>query len=128
MMSNFFEAGGWGMYPTTIFGVLLIASGIAYAAMPERRFVPLLVSMGVVVFGAGVLGCVTGFINTFLYIEKVAPEKQHTITLLGISESLNNIVLAFMFIVLATLIASVGALRLGLKSKSTPTPTPANPA
>lgn len=124
MMSNFFEAGGWGMYPTTLFGVLLIAVGIAYAAMPERRFVPLLVSMGVVVFGAGVLGCVTGFITTFRYIQKVPAADQHTITLLGISESLNNVVLAFIFIVLSTLIASIGALRLGLKAKPA-TPPPA---
>ncbi|HEY3446661.1 MAG TPA: hypothetical protein VGK67_09875 [Myxococcales bacterium] len=123
-MSDFWQAGGWGMYPTALFGVLLVAAGVAYALFPERRFVPLLVSLGVVVFGAGVLGTVTGFATTFRYIEKVPVDQQHTITLLGISESLNNIILAFIFIVLATLIASVGALRLGLKSKA----APANPA
>ena len=47
-----------------LFGVMLIASGAAYAIFPERRFVPLLVSLGVVVFGSGVLGTVTGFITT----------------------------------------------------------------
>ena len=39
-MTDFFMAGGWGMYPTTLFGLLLLAAGIAYAALPERRFVP----------------------------------------------------------------------------------------
>jgi hypothetical protein len=115
------------MYPTALFGVLLIAAGVAYAVFPERRFVPLLVSMGVVVFGAGVLGTVTGFTTTFRYIEKVPAEQQDTITLLGISESLNNLILAFIFIVLATLIASVGALRLGLKGKPGPAQASANP-
>lgn len=116
-MAQFYMEGGWGMYPTTLFGVLLVAAGIAYAALPERRFVPLLVSLGVVVFGSGLLGTVTGFIATFGYVGRVPEAQQRAITLAGVSESLNNLVLAFIFIVLATLIASVGALRIGLRSK-----------
>jgi hypothetical protein len=128
MWADFYEAGGWGMYPTTIFGAMLLAASIAYAAMPERRLVPLLVSLGVTTVGSGFLGAVTGFIITFRFIQKVEEAKQHTVTLLGISESLNNVVLAFMFLVLCTLIASVGALRLGLRAKpGTPGPGP-NPA
>jgi drug/metabolite transporter (DMT)-like permease len=120
MRENFFEAGGYGMYPTTAFGVLLVAAGIAYAVFPERRFVPLLISLGVVVFGSGALGTVTGFITTFQAIQKLPADRQHAVTLMGISESLNNAAWAFVFIVLATLIASAGALRLALKSKATP--------
>ncbi len=116
--AEFFRDGGWGMYPTTLFGILLLAAGVAYAALPERRFVPLLVSLGVVVFGSGCLGCVTGFVSTFRYIQQVPEAKQSMTTLLGVSESLNNLVLAFIFIVLSTLIASVGALRLGLRSRT----------
>ena len=129
MFSNFYEAGGWGMYPTTIFGVLLVAAAIAYTAMPERRFVPLLVSMSVVTFGAGCLGTVTGFVTTFNFVStKVPPADQHTVVLAGVAESLNNAVLAFMFLVFAILIASVGALRLGLAGKkaaggASPNPT-----
>jgi hypothetical protein len=115
-MTDFFVAGGWGMYPTTLFGLLLLAAGIAYAALPERRFVPLLVSLGVVTLGSGLLGTVTGFINTFMYIQQVAEAKQRVITLLGVSESLNNLVLALIFVVLSTLVASVGALRLALRA------------
>ena len=121
-MLEFYQAGGWGMYPTTLFGVLLVAAAVCYAALPERRFVPLLVSMGVVVFGAACLGCVTGFATTFMYIQKVPVDQQHAITLEGMAESLNNVVLGFIFIVLAALIASVGALRLGLRSKPAATP------
>ncbi len=117
MMTNFFRDGGWGMYPTTIFGVLLVAASLAYAIFPQRRFVPLVVSMGVVTFGSGCLGCVTGFVNTFRYVGEVAADKQHAITLLGIAESLNNVVLAFMFLVFTSLIVSVGALRQGLSKK-----------
>lgn len=126
MWADFWEAGGWGMYPTAIFGVLLLLAAIAYAAVPERRLVPLLVSLSVVVLGSGCLGCVTGFITTFRYIQQVEAAKQHAITLAGISESLNNVVLAFIFLVLSMLIASVGALRLGLRTKAAA--APANPS
>jgi hypothetical protein len=121
-MVQFFESGGWGMYPTTIFGFLLVAVGIAYSAMPERRFVPLLVSMSVVTFSSGCLGCLTGFITTFNYTAtKVPVAEQHSVTLMGISESLSNVVLAFIFLVLSILFASIGALRLGLSNKKTST-------
>lgn len=117
-MSDFFRAGGWGMYPTTLFGVLLLGAAIGYALMPERRFVPLLVSMSVVTFGSGVLGCVMGISRTFAAIGQVPEPEQRAVSLMGISESLNDIVWAFVFIVLAMLIASVGALRLGLRSRT----------
>lgn len=117
-MSEFFRAGGWGMYPTTLFGVLILGAAVAYALNPERRFVPLLVSMSVVTFGSGVLGCVMGISRTFAVIGQVPEGEQRAVTLMGISESLNDIVWAFVFIVLAMLIASVGALRLGLRSRT----------
>lgn len=119
-MGEFFNAGGWGMYPTTIFGLLLVAAGVAYAMMPERRFVPLMVSLGVVVFGSGVLGCTMGFARTFAFIHQVPEAEQRAVTLAGMSESLNNIVWAFIFIVLSMLIASVGALRLGMRARTSP--------
>jgi hypothetical protein len=84
-----------------------------------RRFVPLLISLGVAVFGSGALGTVAGFITTFQAIQELPADRQHAVTLMGIFE-LNNAAWAFIFIVLATLIASAGALRLALKSKATP--------
>ncbi len=127
MVRNFFLDGGFGMYPTTLFGLLLLAAGVACAVLPERRLVPLLVSLAVVTLGSGALGCVAGFITTFRYVEKVEAARQHAIALLGISESLNNLELALIFLVLATLIASVGALRLALKTRAAAS-QPANPA
>jgi hypothetical protein len=116
-MSKYFEMGGWGMYPTTLFGLLLVAAGLAYAVLPERRFVPLLVSMGVVTFGSGLLGATMGIIRTFAFIGELPAGDQYPVTLAGISESLVNVVWAFIFLVLAMLSASVGALRLGLRAR-----------
>ena len=35
MWSNFYEAGGWGMYPTTLFGFFLVISGVILLLRPE---------------------------------------------------------------------------------------------
>lgn len=111
-MLTFFREGGFGMFPTLIFGVLLVAAAVAYAVRPERRFVPLLVTLGVVTLGSGCLGVVMGFISTFQYLHQVAAADQFTIMVTGVAESLTNIVLALVLLVLASLVTAVGALRI----------------
>jgi hypothetical protein len=41
-MLQHFREGGWGMFPTLGFGLLMLAVAARYALRPERRFVPLL--------------------------------------------------------------------------------------
>ena len=48
--------GGWGMYPTSVFGLLLIGAGLLFFFRPEARFIPLVVCTGVLTLAAGVLG------------------------------------------------------------------------
>jgi hypothetical protein len=111
MWTSFFRDGGWGMYPTSIFGFLLIASAVLLVLRPERRFVALVVSLGVVTLGAGVLGTLVGIVNTFRYVTTLPAADQLKVTTLGAAESLNNLVLAIMLVVLASILAAVAALR-----------------
>lgn len=111
MWANFFRDGGWGMYPTSIFGFLLVASGVLLMLRPERRFVALVVSLGVLTLGSGVLGTAVGIVNTFHYLTKVPAADQFKIGALGCAESLNVVVLALILGVLASLFAAVAALR-----------------
>ncbi len=111
IMSEAFHMGGWGMYPTAFFGLLLVAAAIRYAMSPERRFVPIQVSLAIVTLASGGLGFVTGMIKSALAIEGAGPDKRW-IWVLGMGESLNNVALAFALLTLAGLAASVGALRL----------------
>jgi hypothetical protein len=111
MWANFFRDGGWGMYPTSIFGFLLVAAAVLLVLRPERRFVALVVSLGLLTLGAGVLGTTVGVVNTFRYLLKVPAAEQLQIATLGCAESLNNFVLALMIAVLAALLASIAALR-----------------
>lgn len=112
MWSNFYESGGWGMYPTTLFGFFLVASGVLLMLRPEKRFVPLVGGLGVLTFASGVLGTAVGFIKTFRYVAELVPrEEQLEIALVGMSESLNNLVLALLIIVITALLWTVGAIR-----------------
>ncbi len=110
-MSDAFHMGGWGMYPTLVFGVLLVAASVRYAATPERRFVPLQMSLGMVTLASGGLGFVTGMIKSALAIEGAGPDRRW-IWVLGMGESLNNVALALALVTVGAIAASVGALRI----------------
>ncbi len=111
MWTDFYRDGGWGMYPTTLFGFFLVISGVILLLRPERRYVPLFCALSVLTLGSGLLGCCTGFIATFRYLHQVAPAEQLQIAALGCAESLNNLVLGLMLFVATTLLAALGAAR-----------------
>jgi hypothetical protein len=110
-MSEAFHMGGWGMYPTSIFGVLLIVATIRYAMSPERRFVPLQVSLGIMTLASGCLGFVTGLIKSTMAISGAGPDMRW-IWVVGMGESLNNVALALALLTIGSIAASVGALRI----------------
>jgi hypothetical protein len=108
-----FRDGGWGMFPTLFFGVLLLGVAVMYAVNPDRRFAPLLLGLGTLTLATGGLGFVTGLIATCHAIGADASfHAQPTlIAILGFGESLNNVAFALIFVVLAALSASCGAFR-----------------
>ena len=62
-MMQWFSLGGYPMWVTLLFGALSIAAAARYAVRPERRFVPLVVTLGSMTFLSGSLGFVTGVIS-----------------------------------------------------------------
>ena len=120
MWSNFYAAGGWGMYPTSVFGFVLVVVGILLVLRPERRFVALVASLGAATLGAGVLGTSVGIVNTLHYLQKVPPAEQLEIAALGCAESLNNVVLALILVVFTALLASIAAARAARAAASQP--------
>lgn len=110
-MAEFFHAGGVGMYPTLLFGFFLVASGVLFLLRPEQRYIPLLVSLGITTVSSGLLNFCLGLLQTFLYLQKVPPADQFKIAALGVQESLNNVVLVLILVVLTALITSVGSWR-----------------
>jgi hypothetical protein len=107
-----FRDGGWGMFPTLLFGVFLLVVALRYARSPERRLVPLLLGLGTLTMSAGALGFVSGMITTCAYISQVQAPETTSIALQGLGESLNNVAFALLFVVVAAIAASVGSLKI----------------
>jgi hypothetical protein len=119
-MSDFFVAGGWGMYPTLLAGLGLLVASILYARSPERRYVPLMLSLGVFTLIAGSLGFVTGLMACLSHYGGPAAGHEPTLIAYGVQEALHNIVLALLLSMLAALFASVGAWRLARQLQTAP--------
>jgi len=118
-MVEAFKMGGFGMVPTAFFGLLLVAVAIRYATSPERRYVPLQVSLGIMTLASGGFGFVTGVIKSFQAMGEVAADKRW-IWMLGVGESLHNVALAFGLLTAASIIAGVGAVRIARQPAALP--------
>ena len=110
-MLNAFRDGGFGMFPTQIFGVLMLVVAVRYAARPEPRVIPLVASLGVLTLLAGALGFVTGIVTTMKAVAQV-PAGDRYIALIGLGESANNLALALLLAVLSMLAVVLGAWKL----------------
>jgi hypothetical protein len=109
-MSRLFVEGGFGMYPTFVFGCALVACALWYATRPRPNAVPLLVALGVLTMCAGALGFVSGVITTCRYYVGNG-EHRPALLIEGVGESLTNLALALGLIVLSAFVVSVGAWR-----------------
>jgi hypothetical protein len=118
MWSNFFRDGGFGMFPTAGFGLLLVATAVALLLRPDRRFVPLFATLALITMTSAVLGTTTGLINTFRYAAKQPASEQLTSAFIGCAESMNVVVLGFILTTLAGLLASIAALRASRRPKT----------
>jgi hypothetical protein len=112
---GYFRDGGWGMYPTLVCGLVLLAAALKYALRPERRFVPLLVALNVLTLSAGALGFVSGVITTARYLEGVGETRSALVAFLGIGESLNNVGCALMFVTAAAIAVTLGTWKIAFQ-------------
>lgn len=108
-MGTFIEEGGAGMIPTMLFGFVLVASAVMSITQPERRWLTFV--FGALTFSSGLLGTAMGLINTMRYVAKTTVAEQIPIGATGIAESLNNLVLSNVIIVIACLISAVAAFK-----------------
>lgn len=109
-MGDAFRLGGWGMYPTTIVGLILIAIALLYAARPDPRRLHVVRCLSVLTLFVSCLGFVTGVIKTFTSVPPDA-HAMPSFVVIGVGESLSNIGLGLVVLVIAWIAASVGASR-----------------
>jgi hypothetical protein len=109
-MLEAFRIGGWGMFPTLLCGVLTLVVSVRYAVRPEKRLVPLLVSLNAMTLLAGTLGFVTGVISCTRYLSNMDKVKP-AVALIGAGEALHNVALALLLMMFAIIATSLGAFR-----------------
>ncbi len=114
-MVEFFRDGGWGMYPTLMFGLLMVGVAARYAMTPEKRFLPLLFGLGIATMSSGGLGFVTGLIVTAKAVQGEGNMETSTraiISLYGFGESLSNVAVALGFVTIAALASCFGGFKI----------------
>jgi hypothetical protein len=113
-MGEAFRIGGWGMWPTLFFGLVMIAVALVYAVRADRNLSGLVRITVWMTLVAGCLGFLTGLIRSCLAISEV-PADDRYIVVIGFGESLSNVVLALVLIMPALIITSVGIWRVARK-------------
>jgi hypothetical protein len=111
MWTNFFEAGGFGMYPTVGFGFALLATTVLFALRGDERYRRAALAFGTITFTSGVLGTCVGICNSVHYMVTLPPPEQLRSLAMGCEESLHNLVLAAIIVILSAMIAAVNAFR-----------------
>jgi hypothetical protein len=104
-----FRDGGWGMYPTLVFGILLLGTAVKYAVSPEKRLVPLLVALNVATLVSGALGFVSGVIVTAHALSSEGITQPTNISFFGVGEALNNVAFALLLVMVGTVASTIGA-------------------
>ena len=111
MWSNFYAAGGYGMHLVSGLGFLLVIASALYALRGQQKHQRLVIALGVATFASGLLSTATGICLSAHYIRQVEQAKQFEIFALGVDESLHNVILSLMLVIVATLIVAVGTMR-----------------
>jgi hypothetical protein len=112
-MQQAFHHGGWGMYPTTVAGLILFVAAIQYARQPDRRRLGIVRTLAGLTFLVSTLGFITGLIKSFTAAGQLAPQDFGDVVIGGIGESLNNLGLGLALLVIATIVTAIGRARTG---------------
>ena len=118
LMGEAFRLGGWGMYPTLIAGLVLVACAMRYALAPDTTRALIVRRLSLLTFLAGCMGFTSGLIRTLVNAPELPPDEFNKIIATGIGESLNNIGLALGLLIMSSIAMSIGAARTGRSDKA----------
>jgi hypothetical protein len=107
---EFFRDGGWGMYPTAIFGVVLLVASVRFAWTPERRHLGFIFGMWATTLVQILHATWTDFAAVAHALQSgEIPDHELTRTFFeGFKESTRPGMFGGVFLVLALLFVSIG--------------------
>jgi hypothetical protein len=115
-MGEFFNDGGFGMWPTLLFAFVAVALGVLAVLRPSGQLLPAVAFAGGATFFSGLLGFCMGLLNTLRFAQQQTEFEQAVrIAMVGTRESTNNLVLGCIPVVITCLLGAVAAFRAARK-------------
>jgi hypothetical protein len=99
------------MYPTLFVGLILLFAAGRFAVHPARGRLAPIIGLGVLTTFVSTLGFVTGLIKTMSAAGEMQLWKEGNVLVVGIGESMHNVGLGLVLLVLATTGVVIGLAR-----------------
>jgi len=101
------------MYPTALVGLVLVFGAIQYARDPDRGRLQIVRCLSVLALLTSCLGFVSGVIRSFIAGAGVDAKDLGNVVIAGVGESLTNVGLGLVVLVMAWILVTIGAYRAG---------------
>lgn len=112
-MLDFFRAGGFNMFPLTIFGIAMLITGIKFAFNADPQRLALIRALTTTIVFCTIIGVAAGLATTAKYVASHPEDPQWWATLLqGFAETMTNVMLGGSFAVLTWILVAVGVRRM----------------
>lgn len=109
-MPDFILDAGFGIWPVLLLGLVTLALGVRHATDPRPERMPLIVGLGITTLLFGLLGTALGVQASARYIEDLS-DAGRWVFVVGLRESLNNLVAGLALVIPAALATTIGSHR-----------------
>ena len=108
-MRDFILEAGWGIWPVIVFGAISLALSVRYTFRPQRDLLLLVIGFSIATLLLGALGFATGVQASATFAEHTANARWMFVV--GLRESLNNVVASLVVVATNVLLTTRGAYR-----------------
>jgi hypothetical protein len=113
-MLEFFRAGGFNMFPLTVFGIAMLVTAIKFARNADAHRLSLIRALTVTITFCIIIGVAAGLASTAKFVVE-RPEAQaepYKFLLMGFAETMTNVMLGGSFVVLTWILVAFGVRRM----------------